>query len=153
MAQAVMSIVLQRPDTARARPSSLIKRDEEYQRLFSASYPIEVYRASAQIMKQVEAYLAQHADNLSTADRNNLRFYVAMSATQESLKKDEPLISDIASLAASPLIGAVLDSSYQIVKTHYVALGPTDQTAKGATLLASIKQTMMGKYPKVIQAK
>lgn len=45
MAQAIMAILLQRPDTARARPSSLIRRDEEYQRLFSTTHPIEVYRA------------------------------------------------------------------------------------------------------------
>jgi hypothetical protein len=40
MAQAVMAIVLQRPDTARARPSSLLKKNEDYERLFSLSHPI-----------------------------------------------------------------------------------------------------------------
>ena len=47
MAQAVMAIVLRQPDNARARPSSLIKRDDDYHRLFSPSYPIEIYLAEA----------------------------------------------------------------------------------------------------------
>ncbi len=34
MAQAVMAAVLQRPDDARARPSSLIKKDDDYQKFF-----------------------------------------------------------------------------------------------------------------------
>jgi hypothetical protein len=42
MAQGAMAVVLRRPDTARARPSSLIKRDEEYLRLLNPDYPIEV---------------------------------------------------------------------------------------------------------------
>ena len=149
MAQAVMAIVLQRPDSARARPSSLIKRDDEYQRLFSATYPIEVYRASAQIIKQLEAFLAQHADNISFADRNNLRFYIAMAACQDALQKAEPSATDVASLAGTPLDGAVLESSYQAVKMHYHTLGASDQAAKGSALLSAIRQAMNEKYPQV----
>lgn len=147
MAQAVMAIALQRPDTARARPSSLIKKDDEYLRLFSSTYPIEIYRASAQIMKQVETFLAQHADTLSSADRNNLRFYVAMAACQDTLKKAQPTSADIATLAASPLDGGVLEFSYQFVRTQYQSLGATDQAAKGPGLLAGIKALMNAKYP------
>ncbi len=67
LAQAVMAIVLRQPDNARARPSSLIKRDDEYQRLFSPTYPIEIYLASAQVIKQVETFLAQHGDCISSS--------------------------------------------------------------------------------------
>jgi hypothetical protein len=144
-----MAIVLQRPDTARARPSSLIKKDDEYQRLFSPTYPIEVYRASAQILKQVESFLAAHADKLSSADRNNLRFYVAMAACQDSLKKAEPTSADIAALAAAPLDAGVLEASYQFVRAQYQSLGATDQAAKGPTLLAAIRTAMAAKYPMI----
>ena len=47
MAQAVMSILLQRPDDARARPSSLLKKDDDYSSVFSTSIPIGVYRVCA----------------------------------------------------------------------------------------------------------
>ncbi len=62
MAQSVMAITLRRPDTARARPSSLMKQDAEYQKLFNTDYPIRVYRACSEVMKQVDAFLSQHPD-------------------------------------------------------------------------------------------
>ena len=147
MAQAVMAILLERPDTARARPSSLIKREDEYQKLFNANYPIEVYRASAQILKQVEAFLAQHPDGLSSADKNNLKFYVAMAACQESLQKTEPSAVVVASLSSTPPNAAAIDAAYQLVKAAYQTLGGTDQTAKGPNLLSDIKRQLAAKYP------
>ena len=57
LAQAVMAIVLRQPDQARARPSSLLKRDEDYERVFSSSYPIELYYVCAEAMRRVEAHL------------------------------------------------------------------------------------------------
>ena len=95
MAQAVVRLYYSSPTLRRARPSSLIKRDDEYHRLCNTTYPIEVYRASAQIMKQVEAFLAQHGDNISSADRNNVRFYVTMVACQNALRKAEPSVVEI----------------------------------------------------------
>jgi hypothetical protein len=146
MAQAVMAIVLQRPDTARARPSSLIKRDEEYHKLFNHDYPIEIYRASSQILKQTEIYLAEHTD-IQATDRTNMKFYVAMVACQEALKKSSPSAVDVASLAGSSLDPGVLDGAYQIVRTEYQTLGSTDQAAKGSELVAVLKQLLSEKYP------
>jgi len=146
MAQAVMAIVLERPDTARARPSSLIKRDEEYHRLFNTDYPIEIYRASSQILKQTETYLAEHADVQAT-DRTNMKFYAAMAACQEALRKSSPSPAEVASLAGSTLSPSVLDGAYQIVKAEYQALGSTDQAAKGSDLVAALKQRLGEKFP------
>ena len=43
LAQAIMAILLGRPNDARARPSTLLKRDEDYERVFSSSYPLESF--------------------------------------------------------------------------------------------------------------
>jgi len=43
LAQAVMAMGLSRPDNSRARPSSLLKRDEDYKKIFSSSVPLPVY--------------------------------------------------------------------------------------------------------------
>jgi hypothetical protein len=146
MAQAVMAIVLERPDTARARPSSLIKRDEEYHKLFNTDYPIEIYRATSQILKQTETYLAEHADVQAT-DRTNMKFYVAMAACQEALGKSSPSPAEVASLAGSTFSPSVLDGAYQVVKAEYQTLGSTDQAAKGSDLVAALKQRLGEKFP------
>ena len=51
MAQAVMSMILARPDAARARPSSLIKDNTVYSEVFSENYPVILYVNAAQLME------------------------------------------------------------------------------------------------------
>ena len=43
MAQAMMAIMLLKPDSARARPSTLINSDVEYRKIFSLDKPIDIY--------------------------------------------------------------------------------------------------------------
>jgi hypothetical protein len=149
MAQAIMAILLQRPDTARARPSSLIRRDEEYHRLFSTAHPIEVYRACSQILKQIETYLAGRTDAPSATDKNNMKFYVAMAVCQEALRNSNPSTAEIASLAGSTLTLTELDDAYQVVHEEYHALGATDQAAKGSDLVASVKRRLGERFPMI----
>jgi hypothetical protein len=56
MAQAVMAVLLQRPDTARARPSSLLKNDDDYAKIFTDGIDIHTYRACIGLVKTVENY-------------------------------------------------------------------------------------------------
>lgn len=146
MAQAVMAIVLKRPDTARARPSSLIKRDDEYLKLFTTDYPIEVYRVCAQILKQTDSFLDSHPENIAGADKNNIKFYVAMAAAQQALTKYNPSTLEIASLAGANLDDSVLSSAYDLVNSEYKRLGATDQVAKGADLAMKVGQRLQENY-------
>ena len=147
MAQAVMAIALRRPDTARARPSSLLKRDAEYQSLFNPQNPIELYRVCAELVKQTEAFLENHADAPSAADKNNVKFYVAMAASQEALYNSEPTPTQIATLVGRAVTEAQLEVAYQLVKTEYQSLGASDQVAKGTDLLAQVKERLAEKFP------
>lgn len=80
LAQAVMAMGLSRPDNSRARPSSLLKRNEEYQTIFSGTVPLEVYLWLAESQKAVDAFLVSEDANATTQERTNLRFHLAMVA-------------------------------------------------------------------------
>jgi len=147
MAQAVMAIALRRPDTARARPSSLLKQDADYHSLFNTQYPIELYRACGEVMKQTEGFLSQHVDAPSAADKNNLKFYTAMAASQEALAHSEPTVAQLAGLVGRLIAAAQLEAAYQLVKQEYQARGATDQVAKGKELLADVKRRLTSKFP------
>ncbi|MHB8067661.1 MAG: AIPR family protein [Desulfobaccales bacterium] len=147
MAQATMAIVLRRPDTARARPSSLIKRDEEYLQLFKESYPIEIYRACARILKKTEEFLNVHPDNLSPGDKNNIKFYVAMAVAREALTKYNPSVSELSTLAGIDIDDSVFSEAYELVNAEYKTLGGTDKVAKGSELVTNINQKLTEKYP------
>ncbi len=146
LAQAVMAIVLQwsSPDTARARPSSLLKRDDDYKKVYDLKYPIQLYYVCAECMRRVEAFLKSPSSALLAKDRNNLRYYVAMAVVASMVGKNNPTPGDIANLDITSLLDAQIASSLEYVKSHYDQLGGTDQVAKGTVLLASLAAERIG---------
>jgi hypothetical protein len=80
LAQAVMAMGLSRPDNSRARPSSLLKRDDDYQKIFSRDIPLDVYLWMAQSQKAVDSFLLSETAGTTPQERTNLRFHLSMIA-------------------------------------------------------------------------
>jgi AIPR protein len=137
LAQAVMAIVLRRPDTARARPSSLLKKNEDYEKVYSPNYPIHLYYVCAEAMRRVELLLRSPGCTLPATDRNNLRYYLAMHAVV-TLAGTTPAPGVIANVDISKLTDARIEASLGIVQKQYEALGASDQAAKGSALLEAL---------------
>lgn len=78
LAQSVMAMALGRPDDARARPSSLLKSDSDYRRVFSDRTKLPVYLWLARAQRQVDEYLQSTAAPLSRSEYTNLHFHLAM---------------------------------------------------------------------------
>ncbi|MGF1989054.1 MAG: AIPR family protein [Nostoc sp. ZfuVER08] len=57
LAQAVMAIVLREPNISRSRPSSIIKTDSDYERVFKKKSNLELYIFCVKMMKQVELFI------------------------------------------------------------------------------------------------
>ena len=138
LAQSVMAIVLRRPDTARARPSSLLKTDEDYQRVFNPAYPIGLYHVCAEVMRRVEEELKAPELHVAAKDRNNLRFYVAMHTVMAANSAWTSDPGEIARFDVSGLDQASVEQSVGLIQPKYDALGGDDQTAKGPSLLKAI---------------
>ena len=138
MAQSVMSILLQRPDDARARPSSLLKKDEDYLRVFSTSIPIGVYRICALIVKRIDAYMRTDS-MLDARERNNVIFYVAMRVAAIASSKKNLSAIDVAAIELTKLDDDTIQKSISAVKKLYDDLGGGDQVAKGSQLVAALK--------------
>lgn len=85
LAQAIMAIGLSQPDDARARPSTLIKRESEYKRVFNPKLDLEIYHWIAVTQRAVDQYL--RAAKLTPTERTNLRFHVSMLVVARKLGK------------------------------------------------------------------
>lgn len=131
MAQALMAVVLQKPGTARARPSSLLKRDEDYERVFSGDFQIEVFRAAIELSRLAEAHLRGDVA-LSPEDRINLKFYVAMYVAALACDVARPKPEQIAKLAGTAVGTVVLGRALADAKAVYQQLGATALAAKGS---------------------
>lgn len=57
LAQSVIAIVFHEPDIARSRPSSILKKDNDYKRVFSQKISLEVYLFCAKTMKKLESFI------------------------------------------------------------------------------------------------
>lgn len=133
MAQAVMSIILARPDTARARPSSLIKDNTVYSQVFSEAHPISLYSNAAVLIRHVDRVLKNRSE-MSARDRSNLRFYILFWLSCVLSGKINPSPADLAKMdvkaVGDPEVEAAADEVWKI----YEKLGGTDQIAKGPEL-------------------
>lgn len=137
MAQALMAIILAQPDTARARPSSLIKNDTDYNHLFSTSHPIEVYLACIQILRRAEQHL-RSMDDLEPKDRNNLRFYIALELARDMTNEVIPSLSALKEVIGRDIPDEDVRIATDRVVTKYRELGGTDQVAKGTELKSAL---------------
>ncbi|MEM6704383.1 MAG: AIPR family protein [Acidobacteriota bacterium] len=140
MAQALMAIVLARPDTARARPSSLIKNDSDYSRLFNESHPVEMYLTCIQILRRSEDHLKQRGD-LESKDRNNLRFYVALEVAREITSQMRPTLESLTAAVDQEIEDSEVSLATERVLELYKELGGTDQVAKGPSLRDALESS------------
>ena len=150
LAQAIMAIVLQQPDQARARPSSLLKNDDDYERVFNPSYPIELYYVCAEAMRRVETHLKSSNLGVPAGDRNNLRFYVVMCAVAGIGKSSKTTPNGIANFDVAALDRGAVQRSLNYVQPKYVGLGGNDQVAKGPLLLKAIRDDALTITPKLL---
>lgn len=138
MAQAVMAIALRRPDIARSRPSSLLKKDEDYKSIFSESQPIGLYWFCGGLLKRVESAL-RDSTSLTPQERGNIRFHVAMHVASIATKKVEPHISELAVLEPSSVQAIAITESINATYNIYLGLQGNDQVAKGSEFLIALR--------------
>jgi hypothetical protein len=149
LAQAVMAIALRRPNDARARPSSLLKRGEDYDKVFSREYPIALYLNCALLIKHIDQIIRSEEAGLEAKDQTNLRFYVAMDVACIAIGKTAPTPLEIAALAMTAISDADIKASINGMLQIYQRLGPTDQTAKGSELIDNIKTALKNRFDRV----
>lgn len=114
LAQAVMAIVFREPDIARARPSSLLKKQPDYEKLFSKSYPIGMYLNCVLLMKQVDAYI-KSCPELPSEEKNNLKFYTAMYVALRKIGKINYRPTEVAQIDLNAIENQLLENCFNEV--------------------------------------
>ena len=142
LAQAVASIILQRPDDARARPTSIA--DQHYDEMFSDRFPIEMYPKCAVILKLVDDFLDGMAP--SRSEKNNVMFHMAMYAACVATSSVRPKREQIAALNTATLTDSVLNKCFDAVGGIYFKLGAGDITAKGPQFVGAVKESLADQF-------
>jgi len=78
LAQAIMAIGLSEPSNSRARPSSLLKSESDYGRIFDPTLDFGIYLWAARTQRKVDDFLRSEQAGATASERTNLRFHVSM---------------------------------------------------------------------------
>ncbi len=141
LAQAVTSCLLFESNTARARPGTLLKRDADYERVFSEKHPIQLYRVSVEIMLRVDAYLASHA-TLSRYERTNYRHHVAAVVSAILRGNSESDARAVASIDLAEVDDSLLTKALGIVEQTMTDLSrdgrALDEVSKSSDIVPAL---------------
>ena len=111
MAQCMMSLIHKEPHSARARPSSLVKKDSEYQRVFNESINPGIYLFCAQATRKVENRLKFEIEDFTNQEKTNLKLHIAMILIMKMTGNLIYAIQDIVNLNIEDIDDELIDAA------------------------------------------
>ncbi len=135
LVQAVVSVFLQRPDDARARPSDYLKDDSKYESIFGQDrLPLGLYLLCAALVRRADESLL----GLERGDRRNVKFYVTMYLACRLTKHPSPSTEHLMNIDVSEIQEETVEDCFRRVWKRYVELGQSDTISRGPELLRKL---------------
>lgn len=132
--QAVVSILLQRPDDARGRPSDYVKDDDKYKQVFGEDkYPLPVYLSCIQMLRKVESFLDSMKD-LERGIRIDVKFYITALLACRLTNEVEPSPQKLINVDVNTIKDTLIEDCYKRVWKLYEAMGANATIARGPDL-------------------
>lgn len=140
LAQCMISLLLQKPNYARARPSTLLTDDVAYEKLYGNNTDFDVFYNAASLGKKVDSVLKKI---YSQAEKNDILFYVIYLVVAKEVQRDSIRASDIKALDLETITEQIIADVAQQVYEVYSSLGKTGKIAKGPELIKALKELVI----------
>lgn len=137
LAQCLISIILRKPDFARARPSTLLTDNETYSFLYEENQNLEAYYKAALLGKRVHHNLSM-TGTITPAERSDILFYLLYAITSKVTNKKEISFDDLASIDVFGMNESLIDSTKELIYAKYKELGGNGRVAKSSTFINDI---------------
>ena len=136
LAQAVMAIVLQKPDQARGRPETYVK--DHADEVFDSNVDRDLFAACILLDRQVIEFL--QSQGLESDEVRDIRYYVSMLVgTGWNLSSRTPdSIAKAIAAVVKPIPVANLKKAMDKARKAYKALGATDVAAKSPEMTKGV---------------
>lgn len=141
LAQCLISLVLRKPDFARARPSTLLTDDDTYKMLYEDNHDLEVFYRAARIGQMIKNQLKASTE-LSTAERSDLLFYLVYAVVAKRLGKTDISFNDIKAFDISTLSEDEINAVKTLVYQKYKELGGNGRVAKSSSFVNEVDTTI-----------
>ncbi|BEN13345.1 hypothetical protein SMETP3_38330 [Serratia marcescens] len=143
LAQCVISILLQQPNNARARPSTLINDNARYETIFNKNLNMSLYLNCVLIVKTVERLMKEYEfDN--RRDFNNIIYHCSLAVFLNCMNKNKiphtykGMTDYLSDFDISNITTEMFDSVFKGIWEVYCKLGRDDTTAKGNDFVLEI---------------
>lgn len=137
LAQCLISLLLRKPDFARARPSTLLTDDKTYKFLYEDNNDLEVYYKAACIGRSVQNCL-KTSTVMNSTEVNDILFYVIYAIVAEHLQKKEISFDDIKNYDVNKITNSEVERISNIVYSKYKELGGNSSIAKSSVFIDEI---------------
>ena len=138
LVQAIVSVLLQRPDDARARPSNYIKDDEKYESIFGTGrVQLATYWSCISMVRHVDDFLSTL--DLERGEKRNIKFYLAAYLACYLTEQVEITQEKLLEIDTAAINNDMTKKGFDKVWKKYDKLGGTDTVARGPDLIKQLK--------------
>lgn len=137
LAQCLISIILRKPDFARARPSTLLTEETTYKYLYEDNQDLEAYYKAAKIGRRVQNILKNNR-NMTNTETNDILFYVIYAIVACILNKKKLNFCDLKSLDITSITDKFIVEISEKIHNKYKGLGGNSSIAKSKTFIEDI---------------
>ena len=78
LAQSILAMILKEPNNSRGRPTTLIKKQKDYLRIFNKSFKYSTLLFCAKLMKEIERFVRSKKLEIQWQELSNIRFHIAL---------------------------------------------------------------------------
>ncbi|MBR5374911.1 MAG: AIPR family protein [Paludibacteraceae bacterium] len=134
LAQCLITLVLKKPDYARARPSTLLTDDTTYHSLYEEAPNLESYFKVAKIGKIVKSNVTL-SDNLERSEKSDILFYVIYAVVAKRLKTNDITLDILKDFDCETLSDDEINESKNLVYDLYKKEGGNSRVAKSSSFI------------------
>jgi hypothetical protein len=140
LAQCLISLILRKPDFARARPSTLLDDEEIYNQLYNKTINLEAYYKAAMIGRKIKTRINLSALSLSV--KNDILYYVIYASIVCTLRKKEITFTDLINFNLELLNNDIISKCIDIVYEKYSEQGNSSRVAKSPKFIFRIDKAI-----------
>ena len=141
LAQCLISIILRKPDYARARPSTLLTDNKTYDTLYNEHNDLSVYYKCALIGKKVQKHLKNNS-LLTPAERSDLLFYVVYAIVAKTMGKREIEFTDFKDFDIDIITNEIIETLSNEIYKKYKEAGGNGRVAKSTEFIKKIDEIL-----------
>lgn len=142
LAQCMISLLLQKPNYARARPSTLLTKDETYEELYVKNQDLDVFYNAAMLGKKIEHCL-KGSNEYSQAQKNDILFYVLYFSVANQLNKPVISAKNIKDINLDSYHDEYILNIAEQVFSEYDSFGGDGKVAKGPNLIEKLQELII----------